>query len=84
MTVALVDPWWEFFGGTAAPFPRNLPVDALFRAPSWQEAQARVLSVIADHGFGVLTGTSASAKPRRYAPWSNPSIPHNTASAIWR
>lgn len=24
-------------------------VDALFGAPSWQEAQARVLSVIADH-----------------------------------
>ncbi|MDA8193663.1 MAG: AAA family ATPase [Thermaerobacter sp.] len=55
-------PWWTTLGCQHQPFTRNLPVERLFPTPSWHECRARVLSVLDEHGFMVLTGESGAGK----------------------
>ncbi len=55
-------PWWAYFGGTSAPFTRDVPVERCFTSMAWREAHARIVSLTDDRGFGVLTCESGVGK----------------------
>lgn len=55
-------PWWAYFGGTAAPFTRDIPAEGCFTSAAWREAQARLTSLLDERGFGVLTGEAGVGK----------------------
>ena len=55
-------PWWATWGCQAPPFTRNLSVERLFPTPRWQECHARLMAVLEERGFMVLTGESGVGK----------------------
>ncbi len=54
--------WWAFPGTTAPPFTRDLPAAHRWAAPSHREWAARLVAVVADRAFAVLTGDAGVGK----------------------
>ena len=52
----------EYYGFTATPFTRNLPVDRLFTTPQQEEVLARLAYAAERRWFAVLTGDCGSGK----------------------
>jgi len=62
--------WWAYYGATAPPFPRDLPVSQLLPTPAHREWAARFQTTVADRGFAVLTGEAGVGKSTaRRAVW---------------
>jgi type II secretory pathway predicted ATPase ExeA len=57
-----MDPYTEYFGLSAAPFGRGVPVNELLTGGQWDEMAARLLHVARNKAFGVFTGETGTGK----------------------
>jgi type II secretory pathway predicted ATPase ExeA len=52
----------EYFGFSATPFGRDIPVAELMKSPQWNEMTSRLLHVAKYGEFGVFTGATGTGK----------------------
>jgi type II secretory pathway predicted ATPase ExeA len=52
----------EYFGLSATPFGRDIPVTELMRNEQWNELACRLIHVAMNNGFGIFTGETGTGK----------------------